>query len=177
MPSGTKLTREEQGMVIALFNHSLSRRHITRTVSRSPKAVGTFLKNPKGTIIPPKLSPTSLRLLLRAASNSFCSSKTLIQQLNLSISLRRVREILIVETTSLPLWATEKLTWSNEKWDQVIFSDEIFLISTAPMAVVLICMIFHVLSKRQSGGGSVLVWAGFCSFGKTKHVILDGKQD
>lgn len=31
--------------------------------------------------------------------------------------------------------------------------------------------------KRQSGGGSVMIWGGFCAAGKTSLVFLEGRQD
>jgi len=69
----------------------------------------------------------------------------------------------------------------GSKWDQVIFSDEKKFNLDEPDG-------FHshwrdlrkdprVLSKRQSGGGSLMVWGAFSGKGMSELVILTGNQN
>jgi hypothetical protein len=76
-------------------------------------------------------------------------------------------------------WAAEKVVW-GPKWREVIFSDEKKFNLDGPDGNQYY---WHDLrkepqyfSRRASGGGSVMVWAGFGFGGKTAIVLLDGRQ-
>ncbi|ETV78810.1 hypothetical protein H257_07640 [Aphanomyces astaci] len=100
MPAGPKLTEEEQAMILALTAVGKGHREIERLLSRSRSAIAHFLRDPAGYNInkrsgrPPKVSAQDLRRLLRTASNSFLSSRELVDECQLAIKARRARQLL-----------------------------------------------------------------------------------
>lgn len=78
-------------------------------------------------------------------------------------------------------WGMEKISWNVEKWKQVVFTDEKKFNMDGPDGFR---NYWHdlrrerrIFSKRQNGGGSLMVWGGLSSKGKTELAILDGNQD
>ncbi|RHY45712.1 hypothetical protein DYB38_011696 [Aphanomyces astaci] len=100
MPAGSKLSEEEQGMILALKAVGKGLREIERLIGRSRGAITLFLKDTaayntkKRTGRPPKVTSTDIRRLIRTASNSFLSSRELVAQCQLTIKARRARQLL-----------------------------------------------------------------------------------
>lgn len=205
MPRGPALTEREKGAILALEKQGLSKRAIAKDVKRSRAVVTAFLADPAAynTIKRPgpakKLTPTAERRLLRAASRGNLSSAKLKKQLELPISERRIREILHAspilkyeKRMASPVltqkhkearlvWAREKVTWDAEKWSKVVFSDEKKFNLDGPDGLQYYWHDLRfdpqIFSRRQNGGGSVMVWGAFCAQGKSELVILEGTQD
>ena len=91
---------------------------------------------------PPKITNAARRRLFRVASNGHSSSRDLQKFQNLSITPRRVRQllpelpnlvyqnrkttpVLTAEHKKMRVdWVKKKVTWTKEKWENVVFSDE-----------------------------------------------------
>jgi hypothetical protein len=77
-------------------------------------------------------------------------------------------------------WAAEHVSWTQQ-WKRVIFSDEKKFNLDGPDG----CQYYwhdlrtepQYFSKRVQGGGSLMVWAGFCFNGKTPIAFLRGRQN
>lgn len=78
-------------------------------------------------------------------------------------------------------WVEKMVDYDEGIWSQVIFSDEKGGIWMVLMGLATIGMIYVKNERqsfsRQSGGGSVMVWAGFWADGTTRIAFLEGKQD
>ena len=205
MPAGTKLSLEEQGKVLAFREVGLSKRECAKRVGRSAKAIRTFLNDPetyntaKRPGRPTKLTPAAQRRLFRAASNSSLSSRELVNELELPVSSRRVRSLLqenpnlqYTKRMAAPLltpahmqkrvaWAEEMVSWTAADWARVVFSDEKKFNLDGPDGMQYYWHDLRkekqIFSKRQSGGGSVMVWGAFSTHGTSQLAILDGNQD
>ncbi|KAF0707113.1 hypothetical protein AaE_013767 [Aphanomyces astaci] len=205
MPAGPRLSPEEQGMVLALHKAGKSQSEMETLVGRSRKAVMHFLANRESYNVnkrkgrPPKVIPQDVQRLFRKASNALIISRELVDALQLFIKPRQVRPLLssaphlkYVKAKTAPLltdqhkknrqsWAMEKVVWTAEQWQNVVFSDDKKVQPGWPDGLKChwhdLRKETHVLSKRQWGGGNVMVWAGFSTVGKTKLCILDGFQD
>lgn len=205
MPRGRALTEKEKGEIEALHKCGLSERAIAKALERSRPLVHAFLANPdaynttKRPGRPPKLTLTAKRRLFREASKGRLSSPKLKTQLELPISARRIRELLqkspefkYEKRMATPVltkkhkenrlkWAREKVTWDAAKWSKVVFSDEKKFNLDGPDGLQFYWHDLRfepqVFSRRQNGGGSVMVWGAFCAEGKSELVILEGSQD
>ena len=202
---GPALSVAEKEKILSLFRTGARINRIANELQRSRNIVRRFLSDPAGygksTTLgrPCKISKTALRRLLREASKGQLSSKQLQQALELNITPRRVRQILksapnlvFQKRKQVPKltenhkkervkWARAKVTWSQEQWDRVIFSDEKRFNLDGPDGLGFY---WHDLrkekqlySKRPFGGGSIMIWASFSSKGKSPLVVLEGKQD
>ena len=73
-------------------------------------------------------------------------------------------------------WEKKKVTWTKEKWETVVFSDEKKFNLYGPDGSQYY---WHDLrkkqlfSKRLFGGGSVMVWRAFSASG----IVMEGKQN
>ncbi|KAG6616947.1 Transposase [Phytophthora cinnamomi] len=119
--------------------------------------------------------------------------------LELPVSARRIREILQADPNmnyekrkASPVltkkhkearltWTRAKVTWDVTKWGNCVFSDEKKFNLDGPDCVQYYWHDLRrepeIYSTRQSGGGSVMVWAAFCAGGKSELVILEGNQN
>jgi transposase len=205
MPRGTALTEAEKATILALQRHGLSERAIAADVGRSRPAVHAILVDPEGANIVkrpgrrPKLTPNAKRRLLREASKGDLSARALQEQLELPVGVRRVKQVL-QESSQLmyekrkasPVltkrhkedrltWARTHVTWDDTKWANCVFSDEKKFNLDGPDGLQYYWHDLRrekkIFSKRQSGGGSVMVWGAFCAHGTSELVILEGTQD
>ena len=205
MPKGPVLSDLEKGQILSFFSVGASFRLIARKVNRSVSVVRHFLKDPEGygTLKSPgrpsKLSERDKRHLLREAVKGESSSKDIRKNLGLNVTDRRVRQVLKNDCNLVfrcrkaapsltkehkdqrAEWARSKVTWSQERWNCVIFSDEKKFNLDGPDGLQYYWHDLRrneeVFSKRPFGGGSVMIWAAFSSKGKTSLVILEGKQN
>lgn len=205
MPRGTALTETEKATILALQRHGLSERAIAKDLGRSRPAVHAFQADPEGLNAvkrpgrKPKLSPGAKRRLLREASKGELSARGLQEQLELPISVRRVKQVL-QESSQLthmkrkasPVltkkhkvarlkWARDHVTWDDTKWAKCVFSDEKKFNLDGPDGLQYYWHDLRrekkIFSKRQSGGGSVMMWGAFCAHGTSELVVLEGTQD
>ena len=77
--------------------------------------------------------------------------------------------------------ATEIITWSHKTWSTVVWSDENRLTLDGPDVLAYEWQDLRAekqwFSKRQNGGGSVMVWACLAGTRLSELVIVEGKQD
>lgn len=200
-----RLSENEQLQILIFKDSGMSGNAIAKQLGRSRKVIQTFLKDPEGYKVnkwpgrPPKISPATKRNLLRQASKGEKTSKQLVKDLNLPIKHRRVQQILssspnleYTKRKSVPKltreqkkdrvkWAKKKVRFTSLQWDMVIFSDEKKFNLDGPDG----CQFYwhdirtekQMFSKRNFGGGSVMVWAAFSSKGKSKIAFIEGKQN
>lgn len=178
---------------------------IARRLGRSRPVVSAYIADPDGYNstkrpgAPRKLTATAERRLYREASKGELSAAGLKSRLELPISVRRVQELLqaspqfkYIKRKAAPVltpqhkearlkWATEHVTWNEELWAKVVFSDEKKFNLDGPDGLQYYWHDLRrekeIYSKRQSGGGSVMVWGAFCVYGTSKIVFLEGRQD
>ena len=199
------MTGFQQGQVQAWDKEGISQTEIAKRVGKSRKAIQTFLKarnaynETHAGGRPPKMSPADSRRLLREASKGEKSAGTLTRELELPISKRRAQQILSgspllkyrkakIAPPLTPMhrekrlqWARERAGWNMQKWGQVIFSDEKKFNLDGPDGL---SYYWHdlrkdekILSRRQMGGGSLMIWGAFSERGTSTLAIISGRQN
>lgn len=187
MGRGKKLSTEEIAKIVALKDHtSKSNREIAKIVSRSEKVVRNYLKNrneygqKSSGGRPSKLDAHQKRRLIRCASQSTKSAKCLRNDVGLQVSPRTVCRILNASKQLVyrkmkkrpqlskqhiknrKQFAISHMSWTKE-WHKIIFSDEKKFNLDGPDGFAYYWHDLRkenrVFSTRQSGGGSVMVWA------------------
>lgn len=148
MGHGKPLTEAEKAKISTLKNYlKLSNRKIAREINRSEKVVRNFLKNRENygqnykTGRPSTVSDAQKLLLIRNAANSSKSARQLKIENNLSVGVRRVRQILksskrlkYTKMKRKPMlspnnirarknFALNHIHWTDQ-WRKFIFSDE-----------------------------------------------------
>ena len=78
-------------------------------------------------------------------------------------------------------WAEEHLNWEQEDWNKIIFTDEKRFCLDGPDGNA---RYWHdkekperTFSKRHSGGGSIMVWAGISNEGKTELFFVEDNMN
>lgn len=205
MPRGTYLSEKEKGQIEAFRKTGWSISAISREVKRSRDVVKRYLDNTKGygtkkpTNKKGKITPAARRLLVREASKGEQTASQLKVALQLPISKRRVQQILSAEEhlkykkvkqappltdihkTNRLNWARKRHAWSLGEWGRVVFSDEKKFNLDGPDGFAYYWHDMRkeerVMSKRQKGGGGVMVWGAFSEKGVSKLAVLVGNQD
>lgn len=199
------LTQEEKGKIAALSLASWKVTDIARAINRSRCAVYNYLKNAqnhgtkrKNAGRKQKLSSRQKRLICKEASKGIYSVKEIRNVLKLDVCVETVRAVLHEDNRfqyckpTLTPWLTEqhkkrRLEWAQKyvrytdnQWRETIFSDEKKLNLDGPDGM---SFYWHDLRKdkrirlsRQAGGGSLMMWAAFSYYGRSKVAILSGKQ-
>lgn len=199
MGRGKRLTDFEKGQISALKNEGLSNREIARRIKRSANVVDNFIKNKENYGIkkspgrPRALSVRQERAILRVASNSMLSASAIAKEAGVQTNVRNVQRLLKASGTisrrklkrKPPLtlqhinarlqFAQKYMSWSKE-WQSVIFSDEKKFNLDGPDGY---SYYYHdlrkeekILSRRHTGGGSVMVWAAIGYMKKTDIQFL-----
>lgn len=188
---GTQLNVEEQHKIEAFHTVGIRCREIARRLSRSDKVVRNHLKDPNAycqNVRPGSklcLSERDTRLLVREACLGDKSLDELSKTFAPTISKSTVRRILHStgylqhqhrKMKSVPYitsrnktnrleWAMENMKYKQEEWRNVIFSDEKKFNLDGPDGWAYYCHDLRtserVFSRRQMGGGSVILWACF----------------
>ena len=203
MGKAKQLAEYEKGCILALKAVGKTGNEITRRLGRSRWVVQRFLSNPEsyGTAKrcgrSPKISKQHVRRLSREASKGILSAREMCNQLELPISVRRTQELLrnnpnlayvkrkpTPTLTKVHKEARVRFAVQNvdlgEQWSNVVFTDEKKFNLDGPDGYQYYWHDLRkeeqVYSKRQMGGGSVMVWGGFSAAGKTELAVLKGKQ-
>lgn len=75
-------------------------------------------------------------------------------------------------------WAENHVTWDNNKWDNVIFSDENKFNLDGPDNLAFYWHDLRkeerIFSRCQKGGGGTMVWGAYSSNGQTELAFLEG---
>lgn len=205
MPRGKQLTEVEKVKISTLKeNTSLSNRQIAKKINRSRNVVGNFLKNRENygqitrTGRKPAISSVQKRQLIRSAANSSKSARQLVSENNISVGVRRVQQILSgskylkykkpkrkpkLSPTNIEgrkKFALEHIYWKY-KWRKLIFSDEKKFNLDGPDGF---SYYWHdlrteekIFGKRQSGGGSVMVWGAIGYLKKRPLSFISTRMD
>lgn len=204
MARGTLLTQQEKDSILDLRKKGRSYGEIAKEIKRSKCAVHNFLNNSlnnrqkKRVGRKKKLSDRQRRSILRTASNRSISSSGIKNQLGLNVSrwtVNRVLQsapnlVLMKKKKSPPLkpihkenrlgWAKDHMTW-NQEWKNVVWSDEKKFNFDGPDGFSYywhdIRKEEQLFSKRNQGGGSVMVWASFGWNGKSEICFIDERMN
>lgn len=204
MGRGTRLTEVEKAQILAFHTATWQPAAIAEVLGRSRTVVNNYLGqqdaygSAKSPGRPPKMSPAASRLLFREAAKGRQSCRQLTTSLDLPVKVRRAQQMLQRHPKFVykkrrgippltPAHVKARLAFANDAvvgrqdWSTVIFSDEKKFNLDGPDGWQ---KYWHhldhdeqVFSRRQFGGGSVMVWGAFSSKGKAELKILDGKQD
>ena len=142
-----------------------------------------------------KITDAARRWLFRESSKGQSSLRDQQKSQNLPITPRKVRQLLhespnlvyqnrkttpalIAKHKKMHIdWVKRKVTWTKEKWETAVFSDEQKFNLDGPDGFQ---SYWHDLrkenqlfSKRPFGGGSVMVWGAFTASGKADLIVMD----
>jgi transposase len=204
MPRGTRLTPEEIGAAKAYHAEGKSFRYIGRQLKRSDHAIRNLISPKKATKTtkkvgrPTKVSQRLARRIFRLAIVKKYTSKRIAEAIENVIKPSTVRKLL--SSSRLAKWIKRKpapaikphhkaaraafaakFLSKTSMWRRVIFSDEKKFNLDGPDGYQYywhdVRAETELYSKRVSGGGSVMVWAGMSAHGKTNIAILEGRQN
>jgi len=204
MPPYFQLTEKEQGQADVHRQEGRSIRFTAKALGKSREAVKGYLDNPKdyGTRYkgrPGKLlSQRDRSHLIRRAAATGASSKHLLAELPVEISARTIRRELaeaehlkyskLLHTPVLQKhhkaaridYAIRHLD-TPPNWDKIIWSDEKKFNLDGPDGCKYVWHDVRIhqrtYSTRHTGGGSVMIWGGFCGQGKLELAFLHGRQN
>lgn len=204
MPRGKKLSHDEQIKILTFNEAGMSGSNIARKIGRSKAAVNSFLRNPedygskKRTGRPKSLTARQSRQIRKLACGQKMSSSQIQEHLQLPCTSRTVRNVLsnnpIVQFKKFkgkpPLsqhhknarlhFARKHLT-EGTNWRDVVFSDEKKFNFDGPDGYKYFWHDLrqepHIFSKRQFGGGCVMVWAAFAAGGTIPIVFMPNKMN
>ncbi|CAK9809220.1 Transposable element Tc3 transposase [Anthophora quadrimaculata] len=202
MGRGKQLDKSEIDQILLLRSQNKTITKIEKLLNRSRHVVYNFLKSPKiygkrkSTGRPPATTERDRRAILHVASNCKGTARKIAEEAGVSANVRTVRRILQrskhIQRKKLkakpPLSEQHKEArlkfardhvWWRKKWRNVIFSDEKKFNLDGPDGWNYY---FHdlrkeeqYLSRRQMGGGNVMVWAGIGYHDKTDINFLSGR--
>lgn len=204
MPSGKYLSDAEKVQINFLKRQGLSNKRIAVEIERSAKVVNNYLnkgdnygKRPatKGNT---KLSKRQKNQFLALASTEEHTVNEMIAILGLPIKKSHACKILntsghfkYTKRQKIPFlkphhiearmaWARKYMSWTTE-WTNVVFSDEKKFNLDGPDGFQYY---WHDLrktpqffKKRNFGGGSLMLWAGFSMQGRTHLIKCDGRMN
>ena len=204
MPRGTHLDSNEKCMIDYLKSKNQSIRKIAEEINRSKTLVANYLKDPSkyGTVKRsgrrPKLSARNLRTIKKVSSNASISASTIAHDFDLKVSPRTINRARAACSTldyqkmrsTPPLdsvrkakrlqWAKQHMTW-NLEWSQIVWSDEKKFNLDGPDGY---SYYWHDLRKekifstrRNMGGGGLMLWGSFGQHGKSDLVFIEGKMN
>lgn len=197
------LSDVEKGKVLEYKDQGLSSREIARRIERSPWVVNNFLKHghdygkKKSPGRPRKLSSRQERTIIRQLSAGGTSLGKLAKEPNINVHkstlsrmVQRSRLLSYRRKKKQPrlteyhkkrrvAWAKYHVTWKAQ-WKQVVFSDEKKFNLDGPDGAAYYWHDMRkeekIFSKRQQGGKSLMVWAGFGYEGKTNIAFPTGRM-
>ena len=198
------LNEVQKGQIESLRYSGFNNIMIAETLNLNPSKVSRYInkkfyvQSPERRGRKSKLSPRDIYSIVRSASNSTTSSVRITYELGLNVTSRTVRYVLKAcphlkrekKICKPPLtrrhkqhrleWCITAKGWDDhlEEWGWIVWSDEKKFNLDGPDGLAFY---WHDLrkdklyfKKRQSGGGSVMVWAGFCAHGKTMLIFCEG---
>lgn len=205
MVRGALLSPEERAKVDILQAEGYSLRGIGKALKRSRHAVTTYLKDRKtygkgkGGAWKKKMSDKDKRMIVREVAKGHFTASQLKARLDLPVGTRRVQQVL--NESSLTAfkklkraptltkkhkddrlsWARTHHNWTPHQWSRVVFSDEKRFCMDGPDGFNYywhhLAHDEEIMSRRQNGGGGIMIWAGFSEKGKTKIAFVSGNQN
>ncbi len=198
MGKNTELTEDEMNEIDRLHKNGMSARLIASTIVRSKTAVCEYLARGTGIKSRARSGRNGLldehlkRRIWREASNYGSNCSRIIEALELTCSpdtvLRCIHENANLQFQKMLTrpqlteqhkinrvqWCLQRLLW-NEEWKHYIFTDEKKFNLDGPDGWAYYWHDLRknerIFTKRQHGGGSVMIWGGFGYSGQT-HCLL-----
>ncbi|PIC31735.1 hypothetical protein B9Z55_012331 [Caenorhabditis nigoni] len=202
MPRATHLSDSERAQIDAFKTAGWSNRRIAARLGRSFNCINTFVNNPdhyetnKKSGAPKKLTDRDTRSIIRLASNSMKSCNDIKNELKLDVSKSTVwrtldsnQNIVRAKLMSAPMLTdahkANRLQFARNNmatdWDKIIFSDEKKFNLDGPDGFN---SYWHDLkkdplhfSKRNFGGGRLMVWGAFSSAGTVDLAFLSFRMN
>lgn len=204
MPKASHLQLTERKIILQMRDEGYNPSEISRAVLRSRAAIYSVFRDPgKETMLPrsgrpSKLSPITKRHLLREAKKQEMNARELRAFVDTPLGLSSIRRWLHNDPRlawsrmqrhvqmgphheqARLQWANEHVHWSTEQWNKIIFTDEKRFSLDGPDGNARYWRDKNkdprTFSKRHSGGGSIMIWAGFSIKGKTELAFIDEKM-
>lgn len=204
MPRAKFLNEAEKAQITFLKGLGLSNRAIAKEIERSDTVVKNFLLKGENygqkhaNIGNTKITKRQKNQLIALASTGRLTANEMIAELGLPITKRRACKILsssglfkYTKRMKIPslkphhiearmAWARKYMSWTTE-WTNVVFSDEKKFNLDGPDGLQYY---WHDLrrepqlfTKRNFGGGSLMLWAGFSLHGRTHLLKCDGRMN
>lgn len=204
MPKGTFLTDQEKIQIKFFHEQGCSNREIARKIYRSEGVIRNFLKKGltygvrKPTKGNTKLTKRQINMIKQEATRNKLNATQIKSKLELPVTSKHVQHILRTDENikwKKPIckpmlkqhhkenrlkFARKYMKWTDE-WKKVIFSDEKKFYLDGPDSY---SCYWHDLrsndirmSKRNFGGGSVMVWGAFYMLGKTRICFVPTKMN
>ncbi|CAK9832681.1 Transposable element Tc3 transposase [Anthophora retusa] len=202
MPRGKELSEAEKAMIDAFRIEGRGYGYIAKQISRSKSAIADYVTKrrnygaKKRPGRPSKLSPRDKRTILRKASNSAMSLVKIRDESKLNVSKTTIYRTIVSsphivrsKMMSAPrLKNTDKsarLSFAKVNmsmdWENVVFSDEKKFNLDGPDGFNSywhdIRKDVKYFSKRNFGGGSVMIWACFSARGKNSIAFISHKMN
>uniref|UniRef100_A0A1I7UW61 Transposable element Tc3 transposase n=1 Tax=Caenorhabditis tropicalis TaxID=1561998 RepID=A0A1I7UW61_9PELO len=181
MPRGKLLTDTEKASILALKTAGWSNRKVADHLHRSKHCIDEFVSNPNPNKVPKKKGPKNKldarakRAIIRTASNTMKSCNDIKQELNLNVSKWTVWRALkedpnIVRAVMRP---APSLTDFHKKC-RLDFAKANMSTDWNKHDLRKDKLVF---SKRNFGGGSLMIWAAFCSAGFLKIAFVSHRMN
>lgn len=205
MAKGKWLSDLEKGQIKAYYNEKKSLRNIAALIKRSKRAVENYVKqlNGKSTAIQkrgpkPKLDSRTRRRIIQKCVNGKSSVRKVTKELKLGCSYTTVwrsiksnKNMKYAKKACKPPLAKQhklqRLSWAKEymhfkdEWIEVMFSDEKKFNLDGPDGWRYYWHDLRkepeIFSKRQMGGGSVMIWGAFSFNGTCELAFVNERMD
>ena len=205
MGRGKSLSERERTEIRVLHEEGYNQSEIARRVGRSRKSVTNVISNlsadhagrRRGAIR--KLSPKLTRAIIRRARTGNYTARELANFYNVDVSVRRIQQILCAASflqwkkclrapKLSPLHKVARVEWARyhlhrnpKMWRNVIWSAEKKFDLDGPDGISHYWadsrLPRKVLSSRQNGGGSLMIWGAFSWRGCAKLAIIKGNMN
>lgn len=201
MPRGNHLTEKEQGKIDALLSENFSKRQIAKKIKRSDNVVRNYIKlgaNYGSKVRPGRKSTTigvTKKRIISLATTELMSARQIKAELGLRQSRRTIQRVLgsCPSLTYKKFKTRPHLTAAHKSarlafarrsienrldWSKIVWSDEKKFNLDGPDGIKYY---WHDLrreprrfSKRQFGGGSLMIWGAFVNDTILNLHIMDG---
>lgn len=202
MGRAKSLSLTERNIIQRMKNQGFSVSDISSNTGRSRKVIRNFLNSPdnygrkKSPGRPPALTKRQKRAILRIASNTTLTARQIAQRAGVQTNIKNVRRVLqaapqikrkkmkripplsMSHKDKRKKFARDHIHWKDE-WRKVLFTDEKKFNLDGPDGWAYY---YHdlrkeekVFSKRQMGGGSVMIWGGIGFNQRTDIVMISGR--
>ena len=203
MSKGRWLTSDEEAAIDALLREKFGVNAIAKNIRRSPKAVRNYIKRKKSGVErkrggrPPILTATALRVVVNSAKKPGMTAAKVVAATGVRASVRTVQRALSAHEhmvfghlkarpqltprhSALRYKRAKDMSWVGpSKWRRTIFTDEKRFCLDGPDGTACYWRDSRIprasFSKRQKGGGGVMIWAGISWRGKTPLVFVTNK--
>lgn len=207
MGRGKQLTQSEKEKIDLLrrVNPDWTHKKIGEAIGRSQQVISKYLADPENhgkgqrSGRPRVTTKTDDRNIVRTAKNGKQTVAQVVSTLKLDCSISTAWRRLVSEPNTRyskhaskpPLtpahrearlkFATEFVSLPASEWDKIIWSDEKKWNLDGPDGVRYFWYDLRseksIFSKRQQGGGGVMIWAGFSAAGSTEIAFCKGRMN